>query len=98
MKNLSLKRPAALLLALFVLTAMALGLSGCKRQDAAPASNTSAQPDANSFTILASSELKDIEPLLPALEQATGLRVVFKYAGTLEAVERLQSGESFDAA
>lgn len=102
MKNLFSKRPAALLLALSLLAALALGLSGCKRQDAAPAASTqpsaSAQPDANSFTILAGSELKDIEPLLPALEQATGLRVVFKYAGTLEAVERLQSGESFDAA
>lgn len=98
MKNLFSKRPAALLLALSLLTALALGLSGCKRQDAAPTSSASAQPGASSFTILASSELKDIEPLLPALEQATGLRVVFKYAGTLEAVERLQSGESFDAA
>jgi Ca-activated chloride channel family protein len=90
--------PAALLLALSLLTALALGLSGCKRQDATPAASTSAQPAANNFTILAGSELKDIEPLLPALEQATGLRVVFKYAGTLEAVERLQSGESFDGA
>lgn len=99
MKNLLSNRPAALLLALCVLTAMALGLSGCSRDDApAPAASTSAQTDASDFTILAGSELKDIEPLLPALEQATGLRVVFKYAGTLEAVERLQSGERFDAA
>lgn len=96
MKNLFSKRPAALLLALSLLTALALGLSGCKRQENTPAA--SAQPGANSFTILAGSELKDIEPLLPALEQATGLHVVFKYAGTLEAVERLQSGESFDGA
>jgi Ca-activated chloride channel family protein len=91
------KFPAALLV-LSLLTALALGLSGCKRQDATPAASASVQPAASSFTILAGSELKDIEPLLPALEQATGLRVVFKYAGTLEAVERLQSGESFDAA
>jgi Ca-activated chloride channel family protein len=95
MKNLFSNRPAALLLALSLLTALALTLAGCKRQDAAP---DSASEAANSFTILAGSELKDIEPLLPALEQATGLRVVFKYAGTLEAVERLQGGESFDAA
>ena len=95
MKGFFSKFPAALLV-LSLLTALALGLSGCKRQDAAPAA--SAQPGASSFTILAGSELKDIEPLLPALEQATGLRVVFKYAGTLEAVERLQSGESFDGA
>jgi Ca-activated chloride channel family protein len=96
MKGFFSKFPAALL-ALSLLTALALGLCGCKRQENTP-SAASAQPAANSFTILAGSELKDIEPLLPALEQVTGLRVVFKYAGTLEAVERLQSGESFDAA
>lgn len=99
MNGLFSKRAAALLLALCVLTALALGLSGCSRDDApAPSASASAQPDASDFTILAGSELKDIEPLLPALAQATGLRVVFKYAGTLEAVERLQSGERFDAA
>lgn len=96
MKNLLSKRPGALLLALSLLTALALGLSGCNKREetsAAPASAPPAAKTASSFTILAGSELKDIEPLLPALEQATGLHVVFKYAGTLEAVERLQSGE-----
>lgn len=96
MKNLLSKRPGALLLALSLLTALALGLSGCNKREetsAAPASAPPAAKAASSFTILAGSELKDIEPLLPALEQATGLHVVFKYAGTLEAVERLQSGE-----
>lgn len=96
MKSLLSKRPGALLLALSLLTALALGLSGCNKREetsAAPASAPPASKAANSFTILAGSELKDIEPLLPALEQATGLHVVFKYAGTLEAVERLQSGE-----
>jgi Ca-activated chloride channel family protein len=95
MKGFFSKFPAALLV-LSLLTALALGLSGCKRQENTPAAST--QPGTSSFTILAGSELKDIEPLLPALEQATGLRVVFKYAGTLEAVERLQSGERFDGA
>ena len=96
MKSLLSKRPGALLLALSLLTALALGLSGCNKREetsAAPASAPPAAKAASSFTILAGSELKDIEPLLPALEQATGLHVVFKYAGTLEAVERLQSGE-----
>ena len=59
------------------------------------------QPEAtqtNAFTILAGSEVKDLEPFLPALEKATGLHVTFKYTGTLDAVERILAGEQFDAA
>lgn len=72
-------------------------LAACDKA-ASPAATTAVAPAANTFTILAGSEVKDLEPLLPALEAATGLRVVFKYAGTLEAVERVQSGEAVDAA
>ena len=86
---------APLLLALSVLALMT-GLAGCSRETPAPVST--GMPVANSFTILAGSELKDIEPLLPALEKATGLHIILKYAGTLEAVERIQAGETFDAA
>jgi Ca-activated chloride channel family protein len=50
------------------------------------------------FTILAGSEVKDLEPLLPAVEQSTGLKIRFTYTGTLDAVERIQAGEQFDAA
>jgi Ca-activated chloride channel family protein len=52
----------------------------------------------STFTILAGSELKDLEPLLPAVEQATGLKLKLKYAGTLDAVERISGGETVDAA
>lgn len=52
----------------------------------------------NVLSVLAGSELKDIEPLLPKLEQATGIRITMRYAGTLGAVEQLQSGEQFDVA
>lgn len=48
--------------------------------------------------VLAGSELKDIEPLLPKLEHVTGIRITMRYAGTLGAVEQLQSGEQFDVA
>lgn len=69
-------------------------LLACGQKDAPSADG---QPD-NAFTILAGSEVKDIEPLLPQIEQATGLKIRFKYTGTLDAVERIQSGEPFDAA
>ncbi len=77
------------------LTLCALLLAGCGKQDnaAAPASDP-----ANTLSVLAGSELKDIEPLLPALTQATGVTLQMRYVGTLEAVEKLQSGEAVDAA
>ena len=69
-------------------------LIACGQKDAPSAD---AVPD-NAFTILAGSEVKDIEPLLPDIEKATGLKIRFKYTGTLDAVERIQGGEQFDAA
>ena len=50
------------------------------------------------LTVLAGSELKDVEPLLPRLQAATGIALKFEYAGTLDGIERLQAGEAFDAA
>lgn len=66
-------------------------LCACSKQDA-PAN------DANALTILAGSELKDIEPLLPEVEKATGLHFKLKYAGTLDAVEQMQAGGAYDFA
>ena len=72
----------------------ALLLAGCGKQDTA-----AAPPDsASTLSVLAGSELKDIEPLLPALTQATGITLQMRYVGTLEAVEKLQAGEAVDAA
>ena len=77
-----------------LLTLFALMLAGCGKQD-----NAAAPPDpANTLSVLAGSELKDIEPLLPALTQATGITLQMRYVGTLEAVEKLQAGEAVDAA
>lgn len=74
-------------------------LAACgKAPDPSPGATTATAPPANQFTILAGSELKDLEPLVPAIEQATGLKIKFNYSGTLEAVERLSSGEQTDAA
>jgi len=55
-------------------------------------------PPERTLSVLAGSELKDVEPLLPRLEAETGIRLKFEYAGTLDGVERLQAGEVFDAA
>ena len=77
-----------------LLAGLGLGLllQACSKEE-------SGQPAAaNTFTVLAGSELRDLEPLLPDIEKATGLHIALKYTGTLEAVERIQGGEAFDAA
>jgi Ca-activated chloride channel family protein len=68
----------------------ALLLSSCGKE--------AAVPEANSFAILAGSELKDVETGLKAdIRAATGLDLTFKYSGTLDAVDRISAGEPFDA-
>jgi Ca-activated chloride channel homolog len=73
----------ALYLALFL-------LAGCSRRESAPS--------AESFRVLAGSELKDIETQLKGdIRAATGLDLLFTYSGTLDAVDRIAAGEQFDA-
>lgn len=52
----------------------------------------------NTMTVLAGSELKDIEPLLDEIERETGVRLEFEYIGTLDGVEALLSGAEYDLA
>jgi Ca-activated chloride channel family protein len=53
---------------------------------------------ANAFTILAGSELKDVDSQLgDQIRKATGIDVRFSYAGTLDAIDQLNAGEQFDA-
>ena len=77
------------------LLAGGLTLAAC---DKAPPAAAVAQDNPNQLVVLAGSELKDIETLLPSIREATGVELVPKYVGTLEAVERLQGGERFDLA
>lgn len=52
----------------------------------------------NTMTVLAGSELKDIEPLLNEIEDETGVRLEFEYIGTLDGAEKLMAGEEYDLA
>jgi Ca-activated chloride channel family protein len=47
--------------------------------------------------VLAGSEIKDLEPLRAKMEKAAGGQIEFVYTGSLDAVERLEAGEAFDA-
>ena len=66
---------------------------------AVPLSACTSTPDAShTLTVLAGSELKDLEPLLPDLEKATGVRLQLQYLGTLEGAEKIAAGDPSDAA
>jgi Ca-activated chloride channel family protein len=81
--------PVAVTLSLSVL------LAGCSRS---PDTNNAAPADnANTFHILAASELKDLEPDLTQSAQAVGVSIKIDYAGSLEMVDRINAHEPFDA-
>lgn len=53
---------------------------------------------AKKMTVLASSELKDIEPLLDQIERETDVHLEFEYIGTLDGTEALLGGADYDLA
>lgn len=82
--------------AVLLAAALPLALSGCKKESAQAAADNPSDPA--SLTILAGSELRDIEPLLPEIERAAKVKLNFQYSGTLEGTERLLAGEAPDVA
>ena len=72
---------------LFILTAMTFTIFGCRLFSSA-----------NTMTVLAGSELKDIQPLLDEIERETGVRLEFEYIGTLNGAEELLAGADYDLA
>lgn len=69
-----------LLLGVFLIAAM---LGGCSQ-------------DGEVVSVLAGSELKDIEPMLDDIEREANVRIEFRYTGTLDGAETLASGEPYD--
>jgi Ca-activated chloride channel family protein len=75
-----------------VIAAFCLFLVSCGDRPA-----TVASPSV-SFTVLAGSELKDVETQLESdIRAGTGLDLAFTYSGTLDAIDRIAAGESYDA-
>lgn len=52
----------------------------------------------NELTVLAGSELKDLEPLFEQIRKETGITLVMEYIGTLDGAEQLMSGADVDLA
>ena len=74
---------------------LVLGLVACNKQGTEPtqpAAATVAIVDA--FTVLATTDLKDAQPLEKMVEDATGVKLRFKYGGTMESTEAVQTGQA----
>lgn len=79
------------------LGALSLGLAACGQEETPQAKNAAPVASDATFTILAGSELKDLEGPIVDAAKAAGVDVKFSYAGTLDIVERINAGERFDA-
>lgn len=78
--------------------ALLLLLSACGRSEApkSEATQSTAQQaptpaHSNTLSILATSDLRDVEPIAEAIEKATGVKVSFKFGGTFESTEAVQT-------
>jgi len=60
----------------------------------APAAPPPAAASVAPLQVLATSDLKDIEPLAAQIRQATGVDVQFRFGGTMESTQEVLSGDS----
>ena len=80
----------------FGLLAAAVLLVACGKREGA-ADKPAAQGTAPAFTVLAGSEVRDIEAALVQSAKAAGVTLKLSYSGSLDIVERVNAGEAFDA-
>ncbi len=84
MKNSRLRLCALLLIA---------ALAACGKKDDTPAvAAAPAAPPAAEFRVLATTDLRDVQPLEQMVEKATGVRLRFSFGGTMESTEAVQTG------
>ncbi len=75
----------------------AVSLAGCSRRHddgAAPAPAAAAENGASPFVVLATTDLKDVQPLEQMVRQATGVNLRFRYGGTMESTEAVLTGQA----
>lgn len=78
--------------------AVGLALSGCEKKPVEAAKPSPAQVAlpvaAVPFTVLATSDLKDVLPLEQMVQKATGVPIKFTFGGTMESTEAVQNGKA----
>jgi Ca-activated chloride channel homolog len=89
---------AAARLAALLLAGLAL-LGGCgKKEPPAPPPKPAAVAEAPEFTVIATSDLRDVQPLEEMVLKATGVKLKFRFGGTMESTEAVLGGEARAAA
>jgi Ca-activated chloride channel family protein len=83
-------------LALVLLAAAAL--TACGRRDEPAAPTAAPATPKTTLQVLATSDLKDLEPLAAQIEAATGVAVQFRFGGTMESTQEVLNGSTADAA
>ena len=71
-----------------------LALIGCSKEEAAPPKAADAAPPAAVFKVLATSDLRDAQPLEEMVKKATGVALKFTFGGTMESTEAVLSGKT----
>jgi Ca-activated chloride channel family protein len=79
-------------LALVALTVSAVTLAACSKRDEPSPVPTEAAVTPTTLRVLATSDLKDVEPLAAQIEAATGVTVQFRFGGTMESTQEVLGG------
>ena len=75
--------------------ALPLLLLACKKAELPPAATAApAAVEAADFKVLATSDLRDAQPLEAMVAQATGVRLKFTFGGTMESTEAVLTGRT----
>ena len=89
----ALRRPVVAVATL----AAALVLGACGRSEPEPPPAAKAPPpaaDAQVFSVLATTDLRDAQALEQMVEKATGVKLRFTWGGTMESTEAVLSGKT----
>jgi Ca-activated chloride channel homolog len=86
-------RPFVRLSLIVAAAALALGAAAC-----GSTSSTPNPADPSTLTVLAGSEVKDLQPILDDLRRATGVALSLTYTGSLDGAEQIDGGAAVDAA
>lgn len=77
-----------------LLALLCMALAGCDRPAADTAAAPPPPPAAPALQVLATTDLRDIEPLQQMVLKATGVNLQFRFGGTMESTEAVLNGQS----
>jgi Ca-activated chloride channel homolog len=73
--------------------AVTLLLTSCSKEESTPSPKLPAA-EAATFKVMATSDLRDAQPLEAMVEKATGVKLRFTYGGTMESTEAVLTGKT----